>query len=764
MIRTTDALNYHSEGRAGKIEVKSSKPCITQRDLSLAYTPGVAEPCREIEKFPDKVFDYTTRGNLVAVITNGTAVLGLGNIGPLAAKPVMEGKAVLFKRFADIDVFDIELDSKDPDEIINAVKLLEPTFGGINLEDIRAPECFYIEEQLKKVMKIPVFHDDQHGTAIISGAALLNALELQEKAIDRIKVVFSGAGAAGIACATLYLKLGVKKENLFLVDSKGLVYHGRKEGMNPYKEFFANGDEPKGLAEVMRGADVFAGVSTAGLVSKEMVRSMAERPIVFAMANPDSEINYPDAKTARDDIIVATGRSDYPNQVNNVLGFPFIFRGALDVGATAINDEMKIAAVYALADLAKQDVPDSVLKAYGMETMPFGPDYIIPKPFDPRVLIWEAQAVAKAAVDSGVARKPITDWDHYRDSLEGRLGRSQEVMRRIIHKAQRNPKRIVFLEGTEPKILRACQTIMDEGIAKPILLGNRIVIKRKAAELNLDLKGVTLVDPAKHERLEDYALDLYRLRCRKGITRQEARKILKTDSNYFGAMMVRMGDADGLIGGVNQHYPDTIRPALQTVSLCKGTSVIAGVYMMVFQKDLLFFADTTVNIDPTAEQLAEIAIVTADTVRQLDVEPRVAMLSFSNFGSTRHPRAEKMARATRIVKERRPDIIIDGEMQADTAVVGEILNGVYDFNTLRKPANVLIFPSLEAGNIAFKLMARVGGAKAIGPILMGTSEAIHVLQRNCDVEDIVNTTSLAVIDAQEHKKCVLVERLVTGSL
>ncbi len=764
MIRTTDALNYHSDGRAGKIEVKSSKPCITQRDLSLAYTPGVAEPCREIEKFPDRVFDYTTRGNLVAVITNGTAVLGLGNIGPLAAKPVMEGKAVLFKRFADIDVFDIELDSKDPDEIISAVKLLEPTFGGINLEDIRAPECFYIEEQLKKVMKIPVFHDDQHGTAIISGAALLNALELQDKKIDQIKVVFSGAGAAGIACATLYLKLGVKKENLFLVDSKGLVYHGREDGMNPYKEFFANGEEPKSLSDVIRDADVFAGVSTAGLVSREMVRSMADRPIVFAMANPDSEINYPDAKSARDDIIVATGRSDYPNQVNNVLGFPFIFRGALDVSATAINDEMKIAAVYALAELAKEDVPDSVLKAYGMETISFGPNYIIPKPFDPRVLIWEAQAVARAAVESGVARKPIMNWDQYRDNLEGRLGRSQEVMRRIIHKAQRNPKRIVFLEGTEPKILRACQTIMDEGIAKPILLGNRIVIKRKATELNLDLKGVTVVDPAKYERLDDYAFELYRLRCRKGITRQEAKKILKNDSNYFGAMMVRMGDADGLIGGVNQHYPDTIRPALQTVPLCRGTSVIAGVYMMVFQKDLLFFADTTVNIDPTAEQLAEIAIVTADTVRQLDVEPRVAMLSFSNFGSTRHPRAEKMAKATKIVKERRPDIVIDGEMQADTAVVGEILNGVYDFNTLRKPANVLIFPSLEAGNIAFKLMARVGGAKAIGPILMGTSEAIHVLQRNCDVEDIVNTTSLAVIDAQEHKKCLLVERLGTGSL
>lgn len=762
MIRKMDALSYHSQERAGKIEVKSTKPCITQRDLSMAYTPGVAEPCREIELMPEKVFEYTTKGNLVAVITNGTAVLGLGNIGPLAAKPVMEGKAVLFKRFADIDVFDIELDTADPEEIIRAVRLLEPTFGGINLEDIKAPECFLVEERLKEVMKIPVFHDDQHGTAIISGAALLNALEIQHKRIDQVKVVFSGAGAAGIACADLYVKLGVKKENLFLVDSKGLVYHGRAKGMNPYKERFANGEKPMTLADVMKDADVFAGVSTAGIVTRDMVKSMAERPIIFAMANPDSEISYPDAVSVRNDLIMATGRSDYPNQVNNVLGFPFIFRGALDVSATAINDEMKIAAVQSLAQLAKEDVPDSVLKAYGTELMEFGPNYILPKPFDPRVLIWEALAVAKAAVTSGVARKPISDWDHYRDVLESRLGRSQEVMRRIIQKAKRDPKRIVFLEGTDPKILRACQVILDEGIAKPMLLGNRVVIRKKAVDLHLDLKGATVIDPNKFDRLEDYAFEFYKLRCRKGITRQEARKLLRNNTNYFGAMMVRMCDADGLVGGVNQHYPDTIRPALQTLPLVKGTSVIAGVYMMVFQKSVLFFADTTVNIDPTAEQLAEIAICTADTVKQLDIEPRVAMLSFSNFGSTRHPRADKVARATEIVKQRRPDIVIDGEMQADTAVVPEILNETYDFNTLRRRANVLIFPSLEAGNIAFKLMARLGGARAIGPILMGTSEAIHVLQRNCDVEDIVNTTSLAVIDAQEHKKCVLTERLLVG--
>jgi malate dehydrogenase (oxaloacetate-decarboxylating)(NADP+) len=726
----------------------------------MAYTPGVAEPCREIEAIPDRVFDYTAKGNLVAVVTNGTAVLGLGNIGPLAAKPVMEGKAVLFKRFADIDVFDIELDTKDPDEIIQVVKTLEPTFGGINLEDIKAPECFYIEERLKEMMKIPVFHDDQHGTAIISGAALLNALELQRKKIDQVKVVFSGAGAAGIACAQLYIKLGVKKENLFLTDSNGLVYQGRPKGMNPYKERLANGDEPMTLAEVMKGADVFAGVSVAGIVTKEMVRSMADRPILFAMANPDPEISYPEAAGVRDDLIVATGRSDYPNQVNNVLGFPFIFRGALDVGATAINDEMKVAAVHALANLAKEDVPDSVLKAYGLGVMEFGPNYIIPKPFDPRVLIREAYEVAKAAVDSGVARKPVTDWEEYRNQLESRLGRSQEVMRRIIQKAKRDPKRIVFLEGCDPKILRACQVILDEGIAKPILLGNRVIIRKKAAELHLDLKGATIVDPIKFDRIEDYAFDFYKLRCRKGITRQEAGKLLKNDLNYLGAMMVRMCDADGLVGGVNKHYPDTIRPALQMLPLSKGTSVIAGIFMMVFNKNVLFFADTTVNIDPNAEQLAEIAICTADMVRQLDIEPRVAMLSFSNFGSTRHPRAEKVAIATQIVKRRRPDIMIDGEMQADTAVVTEILNGVYDFNTLKKCANVLIFPSLEAGNIAFKLMARLGGARAIGPILMGTSEAIHVLQRNCDVEDIVNTTALAVIDAMEHKKCSFNESLI----
>ncbi len=751
MIRKQDSLNYHSQERPGKIEVKSTKPCFTQRDLAMAYTPGVALPCQEIERNPQKVFEYTTRGNLVAVITNGTAVLGLGKIGPLAAKPVMEGKAVLFKRFADIDVFDLELDTEDPEEFIRAVKLLEPTFGGINLEDVKAPECFYIEDRLKEIMNIPVFHDDQHGTAIISGAALLNALELQDKRIDDVKVVFSGAGAAGIACAELYISLGVKRENLYLVDSRGLVHKGRQKGMNPYKERLANGTEPASLSDVMIGADVFAGVSVAGVVTKEMVKTMADRPIIFAMANPDPEISYEDAISVRSDIIMATGRSDYPNQVNNVLGFPFIFRGALDVSATAINDEMKIAAVQALADLAKEDVPDSVLKAYGEKRLEFGPSYIIPKPFDSRVLMWEATAVAKAAVNTGVARKPIEDWDAYKLSLEGRLGYSHEIMRRIIYKARKDPKRIVFLEGNDPKILRASQVVLDEGIATPILLGNQEEIEKRIREFHLDLKGAIFVDPERFDRMGTYIQEFYNLRNRKGITLQEAEHLLHFNQNYFGAMMVRMGDADGVVGGVNQHYPDTIRPALQCIPLKENTSVIAGLYMMVFPKEIYFFADTTVNIEPTAEQLAEIAIMSADAVRRLDIEPRIAMLSFSNFGSVRHPLPSKVSRATHIVKTRRPDLAIDGEMQADTALVPEILNTVYGFNRLKEKANVLIFPSLEAGNIAFKLMARLGGAKAIGPILMGISQAMHVLQRNCDVEEIVNTTAMAVLDAQEHQ-------------
>jgi malate dehydrogenase (oxaloacetate-decarboxylating)(NADP+) len=751
MIRRDDALNYHSQGRKGKIEVISTKPCITQRDLGMAYTPGVAEPCREIEKNPDTAYDYTAKGNLVAVVSNGTAVLGLGNIGAMAGKPVMEGKGVLFKRFADIDVYDIELDTEDPDEIVKTVKLLEPTFGGINLEDIKAPECFYIEEKLKEQMNIPVFHDDQHGTAIISAAALLNALELQNKKIDQVKVVFSGAGAAGIACADLYIKLGVKKENLFLVDSKGLVYNGRKEGMNPYKERLANGTEAASLGDVMKECDVFAGVSVANLVTKDMVKTMADKPVIMAMANPDPEIMYEEALSVRDDLIMATGRSDYPNQVNNVLGFPFIFRGALDVRAKAINDEMKIAAVRSLAELAKEDVPDSVIKAYGDKPIQFGKDYIIPKPFDSRVLIWEASAVAKAAVETGVARQPIDDFEAYREYLEGLLGKSREIMRIVINKAKKKPKKIVYPEGWEPKIMRACQIITDEQIGHPILLGTKEFISEESRELNVDLSGTEIIDPDKSDQLDKYAKELHRMRARKGMTFSEAKFQLKGNWRLFGAMMVKMGDADGMIAGVNYNYPDTIRPALQAIPYKEDHGVIAGLYMMVFKNDVFFFADTTVNIEPTAKQLAEIAILAADEAKNFDVVPRIAMLSFSNFGSARHPLSTKVAEATEIVKKKRPEIEIDGEMQADTAVVPEILAGTYDFSDLKGRANVLIFPNLESGNIAYKLMQRLGGAEAIGPIPMGVSKSIHVLQRNCEVNDIVNMTAIAVLDAQKNE-------------
>jgi malate dehydrogenase (oxaloacetate-decarboxylating)(NADP+) len=753
MIRKEEALNYHSQGRRGKIEVISSKPCQTQRDLSLAYTPGVAEPCMEIHNSPDDAYLYTAKGNLVAVVSNGTAVLGLGDIGALAGKPVMEGKGVLFKRFADIDVFDIELNSHNPDEIIQAVKLLEPTFGGINLEDIKAPECFYIEESLKKLLNIPVFHDDQHGTAIISGAALLNALEVVGKKIADVKVVFSGAGAAGIACAKFYERLGVKHANMLLVDTKGIVYKGRTEGMNPYKEYFAQTTDRRTLAEAMKGADVFCGVSIKGVVSKEMIRSMADKPIVFAMANPDPEITYDDAISVRDDIIMATGRSDYPNQVNNVLGFPFIFRGALDVRATAINDEMKVAAAYALANLTKEDVPDSVLRAYGGKRIEFGSDYIIPKPFDPRVLLWEATAVAKAAMDSGVARRPIADMEAYRDSLEARLGKSREVMRFFIHKAQSSPKRIVFPEGEEEKILRAAQIIADEKIAIPILLGSRTLIHQRIADLGLDLEGVEIINPSKSPALDKYITTYYNKRQRHGITRFDAERQMKTH-NVFGMVMVENGDADGLISGLTQQYPDTVRPALQIIGKQDGVKKIAGLYMMVFKNETIFIADATVNIDPTAEELAEIALLTAERVRQFHIEPRVAMLSFSNFGSTKHPLAEKVQRAVAILKRAEPDLMVDGEMQADVAVSPEMLNELYPFSSLRGKANVLIFPDLTSANIAYKLLAKLGGATAIGPILVGIRKPVYLLVPGNDVSDIVNMTAMAVHEAQQKSQPV----------
>ncbi|MCC6397061.1 MAG: NADP-dependent malic enzyme [Bacteroidetes bacterium] len=751
MIRKQDALDYHSLGRRGKIEVVSTKPCATQRDLSLAYTPGVAEPCREIEANPADAYKYTAKGNLVAVVSNGTAVLGLGDIGALAGKPVMEGKGVLFKRFADVDVFDIELNTHDPDEIIRIVKALEPTFGGINLEDIKAPECFYIEETLKKSMNIPVFHDDQHGTAIISGAGLMNALEIVGKKIDQVKVVFSGAGAAGIACAKFYVTLGVKRENLILCDTKGVVYKGRKEGMNPYKEYFAVETTDRTLADAIKGADVFAGVSAKGVLTKEMVKTMARDPIIFAMANPDPEISPEDALDARKDVVMATGRSDYPNQVNNVLGFPFIFRGALDVMASAINDEMKLAASQALAKLAKEDVPDAVIKAYGGAKFKFGRNYIIPKPLDPRVLLWEAPAVAKAAMETGVARNPIADLAAYRDSLESRFGRSKQIMRVFIHKAQEAPKRIVFPEGNEDKILRACQIILDEEIAHPILLGDRAIIEEKIKTLDLDLNGAEIVDPRLSPKYEGYMNSFYDMRKRKGITPTDAREQLHRPIP-FGMMMVNEGDADGLVAGLTENYPGTIRPALQIIRSRPGISTIAGMYMMIFKSDVRFIADATVNFDPTAEQLADIACLVAEKVQSYGVEPRIAMLSFSNFGSTKHPSAEKMARATALTKARMPNVMVDGEMMADTAVSKEILESLYPFSSLKTDANILICPNLESANIAYKLLAKLGGAEQVGPILVGIRKPVYLLIPGNEVADIVNLTAMAVRDAQEPAK------------
>jgi malate dehydrogenase (oxaloacetate-decarboxylating)(NADP+) len=744
-IRKQDALNYHSQGRKGKIEVTSTKPCATQWDLSLAYTPGVAEPCLEIKKNPELAFEYTAKGNLVAVVSNGTAVLGLGNIGALAGKPVMEGKGVLFKRFADIDVFDLEVGSEDPDDVIRFCQLLEPTVGGINLEDIKAPECFHIEEALRRTMSIPVFHDDQHGTAIISGAALLNALEIVEKDIEKVKIVINGAGAAGIACAEHYVRLGMKRENIILCDTKGVVYEGRTEGMNPYKARFAGKTTARTLAEAMKGADVFTGLSGPNLVTPEMVRSMADQPIIFAMANPVPEIGYEAAKAARADVIIATGRSDYPNQVNNVLGFPFIFRGALDVRARAINEEMKVAATRALAALTKEDVPDMVLRAYGVSHLHFGRDYIIPKPFDPRVLLFEASAVARAAMETGVAQVKV-DVEEYRDQLSRRLGRTQEVMFSVRQRAKADPKRIVFSEGEHEKIIRASCQLSNLNIAHPVLLGRPAVIMQKAQELDLCKVESEIIEPAHSPRLEAYAEELYRLRQRRGVTRNEARELM-SNSNYFGAMMVHMGDADGFVAGVSQHYPDTIRPALQIIATRPDVHKVSGLYVIATKRDVFLFADTTVNIEPNSEDLAEIALLSAEVAESFGIVPRVAMLSFSNFGSTQHPLTEKVRRATEIVKQRNPKLMVDGEMMADTAVVPELL-AEYTFSTLRQRANVLVFPSLEAGNVAYKLMLRIGGAEALGPVLMGLSKPVHVLQRGSTVEEIVDVAALAVVDAQ----------------
>lgn len=743
-----EALEYHAKGRPGKIEIRVTKPAATQRDLSLAYSPGVAHAVQAVADDPEAAFRYTGKGNLVAVVSNGTAVLGLGNVGALAAKPVMEGKGVLFKRFADIDVFDIELDVTDTEEFIRVVKALEPTFGGINLEDIRAPECFVIEDRLREALDIPVFHDDQHGTAIIAGAALINSLELVDKKIDEIKLVINGAGAAGIASAKFFVELGVPKENIWLCDSQGIVYVGRESGMNEYKEQFAQETTDRTLADAVKDADVFVGLSVADALTPEMAKSMAPKPIIFALANPDPEIPYDVAKKVRPDAIVATGRSDYPNQVNNVLGFPFIFRGALDVRAKAINEPMKVAAARALAELTRQPVPDVVLRAYGLQSLSFGPDYIIPKPFDPRALSWVAPAVAQAAIESGVARVQL-DIDEYRLDLVDRFGKGRELRRVIVQKAATDPKRVVYAEGEEPRIIRAAAIVQQEGIGRPILLGNEDVIRSKAREMGIDAE-LTVVDPSKHARLDEYAGHLYEMRQRRGMTQREARRWSR-EPNYFGCLMVKHGDADAFVGGMTSHYPDVIRPALHVFATKPGVTRVAGMYVMSVRDDVYFFTDATVNIDPTAEELADIAILAADKVARFGIEPRIAMLSFSNFGSAEHARSRKVREAVEIVHRRRPALYIDGEMQADTAVMPEMAED-YPFSNLVGRANVLVFPSLEAANIAYKLLARLGQAEAMGPILMGLNAPVHVLQRGDDVDDIVNITAVAVIDAQEEQE------------
>jgi malate dehydrogenase (oxaloacetate-decarboxylating)(NADP+) len=740
-----DALEYHSRGQPGKIAITLTKPCATQRDLTLAYSPGVAEPVREIHKDPLDAYAYTNKGNLVAVLSNGTAILGLGNLGPLASKPVMEGKAVLFKRFADVDAFDIEIDATTVEEIVAAGRAIAPTFGGINLEDIKAPECFEVERRLQEALDIPVFHDDQHGTAIISGAALLNALELTNKRIDEIKVVVSGAGASAIATAEFYVLLGVPRDHIVLCDTKGVVYRGRTENMNPYKERFAADTEARTLADALKGADVFIGLSGPNVVTREMVQSMARDPIIFAMANPDPEIPYDDAKDARPDAIVATGRSDYPNQVNNVLGFPFIFRGALDVRARAINEEMKIAAARALAALAKEEVPDLVLRSYGLTSLRFGPDYIIPKPNDPRVPLWVAPAVAEAAMRTGVARVHV-DLREYRDRLARRLIPACEVMNAIVKQAQASPRRIVFPEGEETRVIRAAVNVLKEGIGHPILLGRPEVIRRRMEEIRVTVP-LEIIEPEHAPHRDRYAEALFVLRQRKGMTRREAITRVQRPV-MFGAMMVHMGDADACIAGVAHNYPDVIRPALQVVGVAPGFKRVAGLYLVLWNRKVYLFADPTVNIEPTAEDLSDIAIMAADRAQEFHITPRVAMISFSSFGSTRHPLSEKVRQATELVRERRPDLMVDGEMMIEAALDPEFRQAEYPFSVLKGEANVLIFPSLEAANVAYKLMQHLVGATVIGPILMGMARSIHVLPRGAEVDDIVNMAALAVVDAQ----------------
>ena len=746
-ITREDALEYHRlGGKPGKIAIVPTKPMATQRDLGLAYSPGVAVPVLEIAENPDMAYEYTSKGNLVAVVSNGTAILGLGDRGALAGKPVMEGKGVLFKKFADVDVFDIELDSHDPEVIIQVVAAISPTFGGINLEDIKAPECFYIEETLKAMLDIPVFHDDQHGTAIISSAALINGLEVIGKSIGDVRVTISGAGASAVSCAELAIRQGVKRENVMMVDSRGVVYKGRTEGMNKYKERLACDTDARTLADAVRGADVFYGLSVADVLTPEMVKTMAESPLIFAMANPDPEIKYELARQTRPDAIVATGRSDYPNQINNVLGFPFIFRGALDVRARAINEEMKVAAARALSALAKEDVPDSVLRAYGLDALKFGPEYIIPKPLDPRVMLWESTAVAQAAMETGVARKQI-DIDEYRQQLAFRQGRGEQIRYYFMNKARASApkKRIVFAEGEEPKVLRAAAQVSDEGIGVPVLIGRSDVICGKLDSLGLTCGELEIVSPDDFERIDEYAQAYFELRQRKGLTLRDAHQAMR-NPNVFAPMMVYMKDAHACISGLTYHYPDVIRPALQIHHAHPDAGLAAGVYIIIVNDRTYLFTDATVNIDPTAEDLAKIACLAADFARQLGLEPRVALLSFSNFGSTPHPLSAKVHQAVEIIRSRCPDFAVDGEMQADTAVVPEIVDELYPFSQV-KDANVLVFPSLESANIAYKLLARLGNAQAIGPILLGTGAPVHVLQMGDEARDIVHIAALAVLDA-----------------
>ena len=750
-VTKQEVLEYHRMGRPGKIQVVPTKPSQTQRDLTLAYSPGVAEATLEVERDAETAYELTAKGNLVAVVSNGTAILGLGDRGALASKPVMEGKGLLFKRFADIDVFDIEINARTAQEIIAVVRALEPTFGGINLEDIKAPECFQVEETLKREMNIPVFHDDQHGTAIISGAGLLNALEITGKRADEIRVVINGAGASGVACGEFWIRLGVKRENIIMLDTEGVIYKGRTDKkMNPYKERFAVDTKARSLADAMKGADAFLGLSVADVLTPDMVKSMAKNPLIFALANPDPEIKYDLAKSVRPDAIVGTGRSDYPNQINNVLGFPFIFRGALDVRAKAINEDMKVAAAKALAALTKEDVPDLVLKAYGLTSLKFGPEYIVPKPVDPRVLLWEAPAVAQAAIESGVARRKI-DIAKYREQLEAKQGKGRELMRIVINKAKGNPKRIAFGEGEEPKVIRAAAQIEDEGIAKPILLGSRAVIETRIKELGIDFKPeiVSLVRGDESPKMERYIDEYYKLRQRKGVSRGMAERMMSR-RNHYGPMMVREGDADAFISGLTFNYPDVIRPALQIVHTRDGVKKAAGMYIVLAKDRVFFFTDATVNVDPSAEDLAEIAILAADAAKHFEAEPRIAMLSFSNFGGTPHPLADKVRRAIDIVRDRRVDLFIDGEMQADTAVVSQILEERYPFAQVRNP-NVLVFPNLESANVAYKLLRHLGDAETIGPILLGMGKPIHVLQQGDEVKDIVNMAAIAVVDAQERR-------------